>query len=207
MKLYLSSYKVGNQSQKLVGMFGVNKKVAVIANAMDFIADKTERQKAVQTEIDALKQLGLHGEEVDLRDYFGKPEALEAKLKSYGGLWVRGGNVFILRRAYSESGMDEWLKGQIGNKELVYGGYSARVCVLSPNLKGLELVDNPQNIPEGYKQEVNLEGVGLISFAFAPHYHSPHPESEAVNRLVNYFQNQGIEYRPLSDGEVIVEET
>ena len=185
---------------------GGNKRVAVIANAMDFLVDKEERIKAAQREIDDLKQLGLQAEEVDLREYFGKADELKIKLQEFGGLWVRGGNVFILRRAYKESGMDKWLRSQKENKELVYGGYSAGVCVLSPNLKGLELVDNPNNIPEGYKAEVEWNGVGLISYAFAPHYMSIHPESAVVNNLVDYYRKNGIEHKTLSDGEVIIEE-
>jgi dipeptidase E len=204
MKLYLSSYKVGEKSQKLFEMFGNNKNVAVIANAMDFIVDENERHISVQKELDALKQIGLEGEEVDLRDFFGKSENLATRLSNFGGVWVRGGNVFILRRAYTKSGMDNWLKSQKGNNELVYGGYSAGVCVLSPNLKGLELVDDPNKVPMGYEHEFNMEGVGLIPYAFAPHYHSPHPESEAVNGLVNFYEREGIKYKAISDGEVII---
>lgn len=208
MKLYLSSYKVGNKGQILADMFGENKKVAVIANAMDFLTDNNERKLSVQKEIDALKQLGLEGEEVDLRQYFGKPDELKSKLEHYGGLWVRGGNVFILRRAYTESGMDEWIVENKDNKQLVYGGYSAGVCVLSPTLNGLELVDNPKSVPEGYDEKVSLEGIGLIKYAFAPHYKTPgHPETESVDKLVDYFRKEGIEYKALSDGDVIIEET
>jgi dipeptidase E len=49
-----------------------------------------------------------------------------------------------------------------------------------------------------------MEGVGLIPYAFAPHYHSPHPESEAVNGLVNFYEREGIKYKAISDGEVII---
>jgi len=205
MKLYLSSYRLGNKSQIFTDSFGENKKVAVIANSMDFLTDKEARKESAQREIDDLKRLGLDPEEVDLRDYFGKPEALAQKLKEYGGLWVRGGNVFILRRAFKESGMDEWLKTQKDNKELVYGGYSAGVCVLSPKLNGLELVDDPNNVPEGYNTDVEWVGVGIVNWAFAPHYMSQHPESEAVSSLVEYFKKEGIEFKALSDGEVIRE--
>ena len=208
MKLYLSSYRLGNKSQEFVDSFGENKKVAVIANSMDFLPDKEARDQSVQREIADLKQLGLNPEEVDLRKYFGKPEELAQKLKEYGGLWVRGGNVFVLRRAYKESGMDEWLKNQRENNQLVYGGYSAGVCVLSPELKGLELVDDSKIVPDGYRDEIEWTGVGLVDWAFAPHFMSPgHPETEAVSGLVDYFRRNEIKYRAISDGEVIIEET
>lgn len=39
MKLYLSSYRLGNSPEKLIKLFGADKKVAVISNAMDFAYD------------------------------------------------------------------------------------------------------------------------------------------------------------------------
>ena len=206
MKLYLSSYRLGDNPQRLAELANDNKKVAVIANAMDFLVDEIGRKQSVEREIIDLRNLGLEPEEVDLRDYFGKPDKLEEKLSEYGLLWVRGGNVFVLSRAYRESGMDKWLINHKKDKELVYGGYSAGVCVLSPELRGLEIVDNPNTIPEGYKEEIVWEGVGLIDFAFAPHYMSNHPEAEAVSRLVEYDKEKGIEFKALKDGEIIIQE-
>jgi dipeptidase E len=205
MKMYLSSYRLGDHPEQLINLIGPNKKVAVIANAVDFGDDLERRKLGVQREIDDLKGVGLQPEELDLRDYFGKPKDLEKKLSEYGTLWVRGGNTFILRRAYRESGMDEWLMKQKDNRELVYAGYSAGVCILSPTLKGLELVDDPNIVPEGYPKEIFWEGLGLIRFAFAPHFESPgHPETEAVGREVEHYKKAGIEFRALHDGEAIV---
>jgi dipeptidase E len=204
MKLYLSSYHIGDEPQKLVDLVGNNKKAAVIPNALDFSTDIDRRKASMQREIDDLKKLGLEPEEVDLRKYFGKPDELSKKLSDYGMIWVRGGNVFTLRRAYKQSGMDDWLKGQKDNKELVYAGYSAGVCVLSDTLKGLEIVDDPNIIIEGYPKETIWEGLGIIDFAFVPHYQSNHQESEAVNKTVEYYVKNGIEYKALHDGEAIV---
>lgn len=207
MKLYLSSYRLGDNPEKLVDLIGENKRIAVIPNALDFSTDIERRNAGVQREIDDLNNLGLQAEEVDLRDYFNKPQELEKKLSNFGALWVRGGNTFILRKAFKESGMDEWLLKQKDNKELVYAGYSAGVCVLSPTLKGLEIVDDPNIVGEGYNNEIIWEGVGLIDFAFAPHFESPgHPETEAVGREVEYYKKNGVEYRALHDGEVIIYE-
>ncbi|MFH1561243.1 MAG: Type 1 glutamine amidotransferase-like domain-containing protein [Patescibacteria group bacterium] len=205
MKMYLSSFRLGDHPEQLVALVGNNKRVAVIANSIDFGNDPERRRAGVQREIDDLTKLGLQPEELDLRDYFGKPEDLERKLVEYGTLWVRGGNTFILRRAFKESGLDEWLIRQKDNKELVYAGYSAGVCILSPTLKGLELVDDPNIISDGYQEETIWDGLGLINFAFAPHFESPgHPETEAVSREVEYYKKAGVEYRALHDGEVII---
>lgn len=206
MKLYLSSYRLGNKPEILVNLVGANKKAVVIGNAMDFLTEDAGRKESIQREIDDLINLGFEPEEVDLRRYFGKPQELRDKLASFGLVWVRGGNVFVLRKAFKESGMDEWLKEQKTNKELVYAGYSAGVCILSPSLKGLDIVDNPNTVSEGYSKDTVWDGLGLVSFAFAPHYMSNHPEAEAVSRLVEYDKKSGIEYKALQDGEVIVEE-
>ncbi|QQG41292.1 MAG: Type 1 glutamine amidotransferase-like domain-containing protein [Candidatus Woesebacteria bacterium] len=206
MKLYLSSYRLGDNPQQLVNLIGSNKKVAVIANSIDFGNDPERRMAGVQREVDDLKQLGLVPEEVDLRSFFSRPEELAKTLSEFGTIWVRGGNTFILRRAFKESGMDEWLVNQKENKELVYAGYSAGVCVLSPSLKGLETVDDPNIISDGYKKEVIWDGLGLISFAFAPHYKSNHPETKMVDREVEYYIKNGIEFKALHDGEVIIQE-
>jgi dipeptidase E len=190
MKMYLSSFRLGDQTQELVKMVGINKKVAVIANAMDFVDDIERRKASAQREIDALKELGFQPEEVDLRNDL-------VKLSEFGMIWVRGGNVFTLRKAYKLSGFDQWLIAQKDNDKLVYAGYSAGVCVLSPSLRGLELVDDPG-------MDTIWDGLGLIDFAFAPHYQSDHPESEAINKVVEYYKTNNIPYKALRDGEVII---
>lgn len=203
--MYLSSYRLGDNPEKLLELMGANKKIAVIPNALDFSNEIDRRNAGVQREIDDLNNLGLQAEEVDLRKYFNKPDELKHKLSEFGAVWVRGGNTFVLRRAFKESGMDEWLLKQKDNKELVYAGYSAGVCILSPSLKGLETVDDPIIVGEGYPKETNWDGLGLIDFAFAPHFESPgHPETEAVSKEVEYYKQAGIKYRALHDGEAIV---
>ena len=207
MKLYLSSYHLSNHPEDLSSLFGQNKMIAIIPNAWDNFTDLSKREQGLQREKNDLTKLGLIPEVVDLRDFFGKPEILRSKLSKYGGIWAVGGNTFVLRRAYHESGMDDWLKEQIGNREFVYAGYSAGICVLSPSLRGLETIDSPSVVGEGYPKETIWEGLGLIDFAIAPHYQSNHPESDMVNDEVRYYENKGIKYRALHDGEAIVMET
>jgi dipeptidase E len=204
MKMYLSSFRLGDHSEQLAALIGSNKKVAVIANSIDFGDDAERRKAGVQREIDDLTKLGLQAEELDLRNYFGRSEDLKKKLSEYGTLWVRGGNAFILRKAFRESGLDKWLIGQKDNKRLVYAGYSAGVCILSPTLKGLETVDDPNVVVEGYNNETIWDGLGLIDFAFAPHYKSDHPESAMVDKEVENYTKNGIKFKTLHDGEVII---
>lgn len=205
MRLYLSSYRLGDKPEQLVGLLGTNKKVAVISNALDFSTDQERLAKGLQREFDELSAIGLKAEEVDLRTYFGKREALEAKLKEYGLIWVRGGNSFILRRAMRQSGLDEILRKLALGDDIVYAGYSAGVSVVGPTLKGVEIVDDPTIVPEGYEVEVIWDGVGLVDFSFAPHYQSNHPESEAIGKVVEFYKKNGMSFRGLKDGEVIIQ--
>ncbi len=99
MKLYLSSFRLGNNPERLAGLLSSNKKAAVIINAMDFLENEIRKEK-LEKEIEDLRSIGIMGEELDLRDYFGKKDGLRKKLSQYGMIWARGGNTFILRRAY-----------------------------------------------------------------------------------------------------------
>jgi len=206
MKLYLSSYRFGDNPQQLAELIGNNKRIAIIPNALDVYTDGERRQVSLQRESDGLLELGLQPEVVDLRQYFGKPEELKEKLSEFGSVWVLGGNTFVLRRAYSESGMDTWLQQQKGNKEFVYAGYSAGICVLSGDLKNVELMDQPNIDPEGYKPGVIMEGVGIVDFAIVPHFESNHPETEAASRQAGFLVSNGVDHRALRDGEVIIME-
>lgn len=206
MKLYLSSYRLGDDPQKLVDLVGNNKKVAVIVNAWDYSDDTSRRAEGMKKEFDGLKALGFEPQELDLRQYFGNYEKLAKKMNEFALIWVVGGNTFILRRAFFESGMGKWLIDHKNYKEFVYAGYSAGICVLSPSLKGLETVDDPNVEAKGYKPGIIWEGLGLIDFAFAPHFESNHPESALVNDEVKYYKENNIPFKALHDGEVIIQE-
>jgi dipeptidase E len=205
MKLYLSSFCLGNDPEQLVKLLSGKKKAAVIANAVDDVP-AWDRKRRVEWECSELRSLGLAAEELDLRDYFGKRAALESQLDQYELLWARGGNAFILRRAMYESGFDQAMKARVADQNLVYGGYSAAICLLAPTLRGLELADDPFVVPVGYKSDVIWEGLGLIDYAIAPHYRSAIPEALAVEKLVQYFQAHNVPFKTLQDGDVLIEQ-
>lgn len=205
MKLYLSSFRLGNNPERLVNLLSKNKKAAVIVNAIDDAQQEVRKEK-LQGELNDLRSLGIEAEELDLRDYFGKKNKLKEKLSEYGMVWIRGGNTFTLRRAYSYSGFDEILKEKVSDKEFVYAGYSAGICILAPSLKVLAIVDNPNITPEGYKSEIVWEGLNIIKYAIEPHYRSNHPESEMIEKEVQLCIDNKILFKALHDGEVIIEE-
>jgi dipeptidase E len=203
MKLFLSSYRLGNYPEKLAKLFSDNKKIAIIGNAMDFV-EKSVRKEKIKESAMELEKLGLFPEEIDLRNYFGKQNELIGNLNNFGAVYVRGGNSFILRRAMSESGFDKIIKEKNKDLNFVYAGYSAGICVLSPTLHGIEFVDDPNIVPKGYKAEIIWDGLNIIKDILVPHYKSDHPESGMVDKTVEYYVKNNIKFKTLRDGEVVI---
>lgn len=207
MKFYLSSYKIGNQGDKLKEMAKTgNKKVAYISNALDFSTDSKRRIKSEQADIDELVNLEFTVEKFDLRDYFDNKNNLEKDISQYDIIWVRGGNAFVLRQVMKLSGFDKLLINLAKNRNnIIYGGYSAGVCVLAPSLKGLEFVDDINQFPYPQQKKAIFEGLGILDYVIVPHYKSEkHSETEAVEKVIEYYIKNKILFKALSDGEVII---
>lgn len=202
MRLYLSSYGLGNQPHKLLTLVEPGARVGVIANAQDS-KDPSARQERLEREFTQLKELGLRPSEVDLRQYFLNPITTD-DLKGFDFIWVRGGNVFNLRRAFQQSHFDNVITELLHNNLIVYGGYSAGVCVLSPTLTGIELCDPTDDVPEGYNDKVIWDGLALVPYSIAPHYKSDHYESERIDQVIAYMESHNMDFETLRDGEVIV---
>lgn len=204
MRLYLSSYGLGNYSKELFKLVGVNKKIAIIGNAGDHYGNKKERKESIQRQSTSLSGIGLVPQEIDLRKYFGKEKELENKLKNFGAVWIKGGNTFVLRKAMRLSGFDKIIKKMLKKDEIVYAGYSAGWCVLSKSLRGLDTIDNPKDNAVGYPKKIIWTGLGLIKYMACPHYKSDHPESISLGEEIKYYRKNKIPYKTLRDGEVIV---
>ncbi len=205
VKFYLSSYRLGDQAEKFAGLMPVgNKRIAIISNAKDYEDEPEKRLEREAREMNALKELGVEPEILDLREFFGAQDLLKKKLSEVGGVWVLGGNTFVLRQAMRLSGFDSVITELKNNQaDFLYAGYSAGGCVLAPTLKGLNIVDDPNVKPYGDYPTI-WEGLGLIDFSLAPHYQSNHPESAGVDQEVEYMIANNIPYKTLRDGEVII---
>ncbi|HEY1734469.1 MAG TPA: Type 1 glutamine amidotransferase-like domain-containing protein, partial [Acidimicrobiales bacterium] len=144
-------------------------------------------------------------EELDLRDYFGGPDDLADRLGRLDLLWVVGGNTFVLARAMGAAGFPAALHRRAGTGDgFVYAGYSAGACVAGPDLRGLELIDEPDLVVAGYPDGIEAAGLGLVDFRIVPHWRSDHPESEAAGRAAAYLEEIGLAHRCLTDGDVVV---
>lgn len=203
MRLYLSSYRLGDHPHRLSAMLDAPGPAAVIGNALD-AATADRRERAIEFEINALAGIGVAAEEVDLRDHFGDPARCAEELARYRMVWVRGGNVFVLRHALARSGADRALTRLVTSDAIVYAGYSAGCCVLAPSLHGLELIDPPDATRDAYGAPPRWDGLGLLDHAIVPHYRSPHPESEAAELVAKRYTADGVPHRTIRDGQAVV---
>ncbi|MER5891091.1 Type 1 glutamine amidotransferase-like domain-containing protein [Streptomyces sp. NPDC001941] len=206
MRLYLSSFRIGDRPDRLVELLRAGPgRIGVIANAMDS-APEDARRAAVARETRALAELGFDPRELDLREFFDRPgDGVEAALDAFPAVWVRGGNAFVLRYAMARSGADTVLASRLRQDAIVYAGYSAGSCVLAPSLRGLELCDPPQDVTRTWGDEPVWDGLGVLDHAFVPHVDSPgHHETEACGRVVEHYRADGTPYRALRDGQVLV---
>lgn len=206
MHLYLSSYRLGNKTEMLKEWFAANPVVGYIPNACDFSkADPIKKKEHDDWNLEALKELGLTVKVLDLREYFGKKEELRSILQSLGGVWISGGNVFVLLQAMKLSAFDDLLINEFSKKsDFVYAGYSAAGCVLSPDMRCYSIVDDATDHPYAGWSETIWDGLGLIDFAFMPHFDSDHSESADINKEVAYCEQHQIPYKTLRDGEVMI---
>lgn len=217
MKLYLSSYRLGYKAERLTELLkpkNGQKKVAFIANALDAEANYIRVLHSTNRDVTDLQEVGITVERLDLKEYFGKSEKLQEKLQEFSGIYVRGGNVFVLKEAFVLSGLDVIVQNLAkSNDDFVYAGYSAGVCILSKSLRGLELVDNIDQYPEEYparKEKISVSqfsGLGLLDFSVAPHFRSDHPESQAINKTIEFFMEEKMLFLALRDGEVLIGDT
>ena len=204
MRLYLSSFRIGDVPDELVRMAGAGASVAVIANSCDG-APPDVRAEAVAGEHERLGELGLRTEEVDLREFFDGRGHLAAAVAPYDVLWLRGGNVFTLRYAMQASGFDELVLAGLRADGFVYAGYSAGPCVLAPSLRGLEECDDADEVARLHGVPPVFDGLGLLDRPFVPHLDSPgHPETELLAAVSAAYSAQGVEHWQLRDGQVLV---
>lgn len=206
MKFYLSSFKIGNEERKLIELTeNGDKKVAYINNALDFATDLERKNKSDAADVGDIQSLGLTVDILDLKKYFHNQEGLKEKLEQCDVIWVRGGNTFVLAQAMRLSGFDQIIKKYYKEKrDILYGGYSAGACILGPTLKGIHLVDEPEQKPYGDEHQTIWEGLGILDYVIAPHYKSDHKESNDMNQAIEYMIENKILFKALRDGEVII---
>jgi len=202
MRLFLSSENLGKYPNEFLNLLGPNKRLAIIENAKDDWSSK-DRKSKVNEHLKQFKAAGFNVFELDLREYFNKSEKLQEVLSKCGGIFIAGGNTFILTRALRYSGADKLLYDMVRKNEIAFGGSSAGSIVATHSLHGSELGDHPEVTPAGYKSEIIWEGLDFVNFYIVPHYKSSWFGIEA-EAMLDYFKTNNMPYRALEDGQVIL---
>lgn len=206
MKLYLSSYKLGNKKDELKEWIKEhNNKICLIPNSRDIYPESERKTLGIQVDVQELTDLGFNVTVISLKDYFNKKEQLIERLQEFNAFYVIGGNVFALRQAMYLSGFDDYLKTIKDNENYLYAGYSAGICVLAKDLHGLDVCDIPTINPYGIDTIWN--GLGYFDYIFLPHYKSDHKETKLIDDSVEYCNKNNIKYKTLRDGDVIIGDT
>jgi dipeptidase E len=203
MRLFLSSENLGKYPDVFLELVGKHK-LALIENAKDGYSEQDRRSK-IQQHIDQFSSQGFDPEEIDLREYFVKPKELLNKLSNFGGVFVFGGNTFVLRRAMAASGFDRAIKKLFKEDRIAYGGSSAGSMIMTPDLKGpiWSEEDRSDIIPEGYDAKVIWQGLNLVPFYIVPHFGSE-IHGDSPQKLANYYKSKNLKHYILEDGQVVV---
>jgi dipeptidase E len=128
---------------------------------------------------------------------------LTNKLDDLKAVYISGGNTFVLRQAMILSGFDRYIQTHL-DKEFVYSGFSAAICILYKDMKALQMVDKADDFPYSEIKKTIWEGLGILDYLILPHYKSDHSESNDIDKEVEYCINNNIPYKTLKDGEVII---
>jgi dipeptidase E len=202
LRLYLSSFNVGNRPERLAELARGAKRAAIVVNALDH--RENARAEWLENQRSKLSALGFDVVELDLRQYFGREHQLRLALDEIDVVWINGGNAFILRRAMKQSAFDVLITERLGRDTIVYAGFSAATVIVSHDLRGLDAVSNPSEVPAGYDSEIVWDGLRFLPYALVVHFKSDHPESAAVEDEVAHYEKNGVPYRTLRDGEALV---
>ncbi|WP_246089468.1 Type 1 glutamine amidotransferase-like domain-containing protein [Paraburkholderia guartelaensis] len=143
--MYLSSFDVGTRPEQLVGLVGGQLRAAIVVNALDH--REVARAQWLESQTIKLRALGFAVQELDLRQFFGKPDRIGDTLKQLDVVWVNGGNAFILRRAMKQSGFDVAIADLLERDRIVYSGFSAAAVIASSTLRALGYVSDPTEVP------------------------------------------------------------
>ncbi|WP_433680717.1 Type 1 glutamine amidotransferase-like domain-containing protein [Nocardia sp. CA-119907] len=202
MRLFLSSYRFGAHYDRLAALVGEPGRVAVIPNACD--AWPAAWASAVTSDVTPLRRLGYAPDVLDLRDFIGRTTDLELALAEYPLVWVRGGNTFVLRAQFARSGADVVLPKLLAADALVYAGYSAGACLLTPDLHGLESIDDPAEVAPACGIEPRWDGLGLVDHRIVPHLDSATDPDGAATLLAARYRAEGVAHWALTDNDVVV---
>jgi dipeptidase E len=199
VKLYLSSFRIGRDRDSLRNLVSHAGRAALVFNSCDVYGEN--RLRRWDTEADDISSLGFECEELDLHSYF---EGLRWRIDTIDLLWVVGGNSFVLAKAMTKAHFKEATSKQVGENRLVYAGYSAGVRVVGPDLEGIDLMDDPDALPDGYPDDLGATTLGWVPWRIVPHWRSQHPEAPAAELAAAYLREAKLDFKTVGDCSALV---
>lgn len=123
------------------------------------------------------------------------PRSLGRVLDKLDMIYVNSGNTFDLLDWVRRSGLDRLLQNR-DYEHIIYCGSSAGSLVAGPNI---ELAGwNPYR-DRNQTQLKNLRGIGIVSFAIAPHCTPPH-----TDRVVTQYQSANYPIVAITDKQAVI---
>jgi len=204
MRLFLASQDFGNHADRLRELVGENRKVLVIFNQRDYETPET-RKEVVERKRQLFTENGFEFSELDLRDYFGKKESLAKFIDEYrpGLIAATGGNTYLLKSAYNQSGFAEILAKDLADDKYVYSGHSAGAMAVTPDYNFYARGDFPNQVTEIYGLEPDWEGLKLVEEYIIPHVDTDW-HGEISEERIGQLEKAGKPFVALRDSDVYV---
>ena len=204
MRLYLSSFRMGDHSEHLAALVGGDgRNVVVIANALDDAPADVRRS-------------GVEGE---------RPRWLTWALMAPSSICVttlaRSSVCAVTWPGRASPGCVAAMSLCSATRSSAAAGTLCSVTCLRQT--GWSTPDTAQDrvsclracgalrlsrcraVTRIYGSEPVWDGLALLTEAFLPHYQSPgHPETAAMDLVVARYQAEGVSYRPLRDGQALL---
>ena len=205
MRLFLASENFGNHEKELLELVGLGRRALVITSARDYYSPERRLAK-VSEKLAVFRKAGFEAEELSLKDYFGRHDALAKHIRAYRPdlVFAIGGSVFLLAVAYKLSGFDRIVLDALKNDEYVYGGYSAGAMIVGRTMKYYGHGHlNPGQAQEIYGVEAVFDGLGLIDQFIVAHADVPE-HIETTKLYVDRLKNGGEEVILLNQSAVLM---
>lgn len=146
-----------------------------------------EAKDWVQADLRQLERFGCEARTLDLAEV--DADEVEAALGGLDGVFLTGGNSYLLLWHARRSGFAERVVPLVERGELLYVGTSAGAMVAGPDLAPAASLDNRREVPE----LESSQALGLASFMVLPHDENPeararHDEIVAAHPSVSFIR-------------------
>lgn len=189
-RLLLASYGIGAVASLVGETVGLRFAFVPTAAGPEF-----GLKEWVQADRRGLEVLGCEVSVLDLATV--GPAEVEEALTGLDGVFLTGGNSFLLLWHARRSGFAELVAPLVERGDLLYVGTSAGAMVAGPDLAPAANLDNRREVPE-LESSVAL---GLVPFTVLPHDNQP--EARAIHDAI-VAAHPSLPFVRLTDGKAVV---